>query len=114
LNLTDIALDDAANVEPAVRHLAAVLLHQYVDVHWSSASAKFAKPEPSDEVKHCIRSALPRGLSDADSKVRTSVAFAIASIAVWDWPIRWPELVNLLVDYSHANAGFGEFFSCPC
>ena len=49
------------------------------------------------QVKASIRKLLPSGLGDDHSKVRSTVAYAIAAIAHWDWPENWPDLFNLLM-----------------
>ena len=37
------------------------------------------------------------GLKESISKVRASVAYALSSIAHWDWPEQWPELFDILM-----------------
>lgn len=49
------------------------------------------------QVKVHVRKLLPSGLADAHSKVRSTVAYAIAAIAHWDWPEDWPELFDQLM-----------------
>lgn len=49
------------------------------------------------QAKGQIRQILPVGLSESISKVRSSVAYAVAAIAHWDWPEQWPELFPLLM-----------------
>lgn len=44
-----------------------------------------------------MRSTLPAGLQDPDSKVRTAVGVAVASIAAWDLPSAWPGLLESMV-----------------
>ena len=44
-----------------------------------------------------IKQILPYGLADVTSKMRTSVAYVIASIAYWDWPELWPDLLDILI-----------------
>ena len=51
----------------------------------------------SDQEKVGIRAEIPNGLADPDSKIRTAVAMAIASIACTDVPHEWPTLVDDLV-----------------
>lgn len=53
-------------------------------------------PEVPEADKAAMKAALPRGLADANSKVRTAVAMAVASIAQWEWPDRWPGLIEQL------------------
>jgi hypothetical protein len=53
--------------------------------------------ETSKADKAVIRNALPAGLRDPDSKIRTAVAMAIAAVANWDWPQEWPGLLENIV-----------------
>lgn len=53
--------------------------------------------ETSKEEKAQIRAALPAGLHDPDSKIRTAIAMAIAAVANWDWPQDWPGLLENIV-----------------
>ena len=80
-----------------IRQLAAVVLKHYVKFHWEEDGKHFRGPQASDEDKAAIRHALPQGLSDDIPKIRTAVGMAIASIAKWDWPEKWPELLPGLV-----------------
>ncbi len=75
-----------------MRQLAGVLFKQYVEVHWSPSAEKFEEPEIDGQVKLRVKELLPLGLNDPASKIRTTVAFAIASLASWDWPEHWPAL----------------------
>jgi len=54
-------------------------------------------PQTSDEEKAAIRRTLPVGLADAQGKIRTACALAIAAVAALDWPEQWPELTGTLV-----------------
>jgi len=90
----------------AVRQLAAVLLKQYIDVHWSQDTEKFRHPETPQSAKNAIRQMLPIGLKESISKVRNTVAFSIAAIAHWDWPDHWPQLFEILMQ---AIQGSDEF-----
>ena len=92
--LTELTLD--SNGQLALRQMAGVLLKQYVDAHWSVDAEKFKSPEASPQTKATIRAILPHGLKESISKVRSSVAYCISSIAHWDWPDQWPELFNIL------------------
>ena len=49
------------------------------------------------QVRVAIRSLIPRGLTEANSRVRSTVAYVISSIAHWDWPDQWSELFDLLM-----------------
>ncbi|EDV24941.1 uncharacterized protein TRIADDRAFT_56375 [Trichoplax adhaerens] len=71
--LTDIIIDQN-NFLP-IRQLAAVVLKQYVQTHWSTTSDKFVAPETPEW------------------------AYAISEIARWDWPESWPQLFEILIGF---------------
>jgi hypothetical protein len=52
--------------------------------------------EVGNEEKKLIREILPRGLSDEKSQIRTAVGMVIASIAQWDWPLEWSNIIEHL------------------
>lgn len=89
-----------------VRQLAALLLKQYIDVHWSAESNKFRPPETGLQAKQAIRQMLPMGLKESISKVRNTVAFSLAAIAHWDWPDHWPQLFDILIEAMKADDEF--------
>lgn len=93
--LLNFILDQS--VEFGIRQMASVLFKQYVDTHWNKNSEKFKEPEVNDAVKQQIKLRLPIGLSDQSSKIRSIVAYSVASIAQWDWPELWPELFGILL-----------------
>ena len=66
--LTELTLDVDGLLQ--IRQMAALLLKQYVDTHWTSLSEKFKGPEVSPAAKHTIRNLLPIGLKESISKVR--------------------------------------------
>ena len=66
----------------------------YVKKHWDSSDTDFQPPEISEQDKQQIKGLLPRGLNDSNSKIRTAIAMAIASIAHWEWPDKWPSLIQ--------------------
>ena len=74
--LCELVLEEGQQL--AVRQLAAVMLKQYIDVHWSVDSDKFRPPETSGVAKQAIRNMLPMGLKESISKVRNTVAFSLA------------------------------------
>ena len=74
------------------------LLHRYVESHWSQSCDKYQAPETPAGAKAEIRTLLPAGLTQEASKVRSSVAYAIAAIAHWDFPEQWPDLFNILME----------------
>ncbi|ELR21483.1 Importin beta domain containing protein [Acanthamoeba castellanii str. Neff] len=79
-----------------IRQLAGVVLKGYINAHWDSADVKFVEPQTTPQDKAAIRAILPQGLADPESKIRTASAMAIASIAHWDWPGEWPNLIEEL------------------
>mmetsp|Transcript_12632 Transcript_12632/g.27297 ORF Transcript_12632/g.27297 Transcript_12632/m.27297 type:complete len:1089 (+) Transcript_12632:75-3341(+) len=80
-----------------VRQLAALLLKKYIKEHWTEDSRYYEPPETTAQEKAAIRQALPPGLADPSSKVRTAVGMAIAAIAKVDWPQSWPGLIEWLI-----------------
>jgi hypothetical protein len=72
--------------------------------------------EASEQDKASIRAALPAGLQDSDSKVRTAVAVAVAAIANWDWPNAWPGLLEHVVGAikAHSNPNLGAAWAGAC
>ena len=87
----------AQEVAPGVRQLAAVLLKQHVKTHWHEGGEKFEPPVVPDTEKQAIRDALLRCLSDPVPAIRTAVGMAVASIAMWDCPENWPNVLEFLV-----------------
>ena len=51
LVLTELCINDKEN--GSIKQLAAVLLRQYVDTHWSELSEKFSPPETPNHVSIC-------------------------------------------------------------
>lgn len=86
-----------------IRQMGSVLFKQYVESHWNKNSEKFKEPEVRDEVKQQIKMRLPVGLADPSSKIRLIVAYSVATIAQWDWPELWPELLNILMSYLNGS-----------
>lgn len=95
VHLTEMTLNESGSL--AVRQMAALLLKKYVDAHWSADAEKFRPPEATPQAKSLIRKALPHGLKESISKVRSSVAYTISAVAHWDWPEQWPELFDILM-----------------
>lgn len=69
-----------------------------VPQHWVEGERGFVAPETPEQEKQQIRAALPAGLQDPDSKIRTAVGVVIATIANWDWPQAWPGLLEYIVN----------------
>ena len=85
------------STEFGTRQLAGVLFKQYVETHWNVNAEKFKEPEINDAIKQQIKLILPSGLADQSSKIRSIVAYSVATIAHWDWPELWPELFGILL-----------------
>ena len=71
--LTELTLQHDGILQ--IRQMAALLLKQYVDTHWTSTSEKFKGPETSPQAKATIRQMLPHGLKESISKVRKLIFF---------------------------------------
>ena len=99
--LVKLLLDQT--IDFGIRQLAGVLFKQYVEIHWYVNSEKFKEPELQHEFKVKIKQLLPLGLADQQSKIRVTVAYAIATIAHWDWPELWPELFPTLMQTLSGN-----------
>lgn len=100
----------AADVPQPMRQLAAVVLRKYVREHWTFESSAYREPPVGEEEKEAIRGALPGGLADPASKLRTAVALVIAAIARWDCPQQWPALLPGLLQAvgDGGNRALGE------
>lgn len=59
-----------------VRQMAALLLKQYVDTHWSEDADKFRPPEATPQAKAIIRKHLPMGLKESISKVSCFILYS--------------------------------------
>ncbi|KAH3742765.1 ARM repeat superfamily protein [Pelomyxa schiedti] len=84
------------NEQAHIRQLAGILLKNFVKHHWSSLSKDFRDPQLQDEEKALIKQMIPRALADPQSKIRTAAAMVISTIAYWDWPKQWPDLIPSL------------------
>ncbi|XP_058775497.1 uncharacterized protein LOC131649758 isoform X1 [Vicia villosa] len=102
-----------ANQELAVglRQLAAVLLKQLVKKHWQEGEDSFEPPVVSDNEKDIIRRMLLLALDDPHRKICTAIGMAVASIAMYDWPELWsdllPFLLNLINNQTNLNGVHG-------
>uniref|UniRef100_A0A6N2LV80 Importin N-terminal domain-containing protein n=1 Tax=Salix viminalis TaxID=40686 RepID=A0A6N2LV80_SALVM len=89
--------------EPFVSHIfflnsfSAVLLKQFIKKHWHESEEPFEPPAVSTEEKEVIRRLLLPSLDDSHRKICTAISMAIASIAVYDWPENWPDLLPFLL-----------------
>ncbi|XP_023646011.1 importin-9 isoform X2 [Capsella rubella] len=80
-----------------LRQLAAVLLKQFIKKHWRENEEAFEYPVVSNEEKALIRGQLLGSLDDSHRKICTAISMDISSIATYDWPEEWPELVPFLL-----------------
>ena len=99
--LVNILIDQT--VDFGIRQLSGVLFKQYVEIHWSQNSDKFQDPEIDSNIKLRVKELLPLGLNDTNSKIRSTVAYAVATLAHWDWPEQWPQLFGILINALNGN-----------
>ncbi|KAK2994344.1 hypothetical protein RJ640_017856 [Escallonia rubra] len=92
----------------------AVLVKQFIKKHWQEDEENFEHPVVSVEEKGTIRRLLLSSLDDSHKKICTAIGMAVASIAHYDWPEDWPDLLPFLLklinDQSNMNA-VRKFFS---
>lgn len=74
-----------------------MILQKYISVHWYPGADAYEPPTTQAEAKDAMRPMLLSALSDPERKVRTAAAFAVSTIARFDWPEDWPELLTGLV-----------------
>ncbi|XP_041010366.1 importin-9 isoform X1 [Juglans microcarpa x Juglans regia] len=90
-----------------LRQLAAVLLKQFIKKHWEEGDDSFEHPAVSSDEKAVIRRLLLFSLDDSHKKICTAISMAVASIAVYDWPENWPDLLpfmlKLISDQTNMN-----------
>ncbi|XVE74462.1 hypothetical protein DITRI_Ditri12bG0018900 [Diplodiscus trichospermus] len=91
--------------------LPALLLKQFIKKHWQEGDESFQHPAVSSEEKADIRRLLLSTLGDPNRKLCTAISMAIASIAVYEWPESWPDLLPFLMkligDQSDMNGVHG-------
>ncbi|KAK6242533.1 hypothetical protein SCA6_007922 [Theobroma cacao] len=91
--------------------LPAVLLKHFIKKHWHEGDESFEHPAVSSDEKAVIRGLLLSTLDDSNRKLCTAISMAIASIAVYDWPESWPDLLPFLLkligDQSDMNGVHG-------
>lgn len=94
-----------------LRQLAAVLLKQFIKKHWRENEEDFEYPLVSSEEKALIRGLLLGSLDDSHRKICTAISMDISSIATYDWPEEWPELLpfllKLISDQNNINGVHG-------
>ncbi|CAN6448698.1 unnamed protein product [Victoria cruziana] len=74
-----------------------VLLKQFVKEHWQEDDPNYAHPLVPPMEKVTIRNLLLMALDDSHGKICTAASMAVASIAHYDWPEEWPELMPFLL-----------------
>jgi hypothetical protein len=84
-------------VDVYVRQLSSLVLKQYVHCHWSEEGEHFCEPLVTSQAKQIIKRLLLSSLSSEESKIRSTVAYAIAAIATWEWPEEWPDFVDIIL-----------------
>ncbi|CAM9002766.1 unnamed protein product [Rhodiola kirilowii] len=91
--------------------LPAVLLKQFVKKHWKEDDESFEPPLVSRDEKETIRHHLLLSLDDPHRKICTAISMAVGSIASYDWPEEWPDLLPFLLklvsDQSNINGVHG-------
>uniref|UniRef100_A0A2P2M7S1 Importin-9 isoform X1 n=1 Tax=Rhizophora mucronata TaxID=61149 RepID=A0A2P2M7S1_RHIMU len=107
--LAKIAADRGLSL--GLRQLAAVLLKQFIKKHWQEGEDSFEHPAVSVEEKEVVRRLLLASLDDSHRKICTAISVAIASIAAYDWPEGWPDLLpallKLIYDQTNINGVHG-------
>ncbi|CAH2033909.1 unnamed protein product [Thlaspi arvense] len=92
-------------------YLAAVLLKQFIKKHWREDDEAFEHPVVSSDEKALIRGLLLGSLDDSHRKICTAISMDISSIAAYDWPEEWPELLpfllKLISDQNNINGVHG-------
>lgn len=86
-----------------LRQLAAVLLKHLIQRHWTSANPSFEQPEIADQEKVEVRPKLLELLFQVPSNVSTPLAVCVTSIATWDFPDEWPDLLQTLLSAVRAE-----------
>ncbi|XP_059317050.1 uncharacterized protein LOC132067756 isoform X2 [Lycium ferocissimum] len=94
-----------------LRQLAAVILKQFIKKHWQEDEEGFEHPVVSSDEKVAIRGLLLPLLDDPHRKICTAIGMGVASIAHYDWPEEWPDLLPSLMkcitDQTNMNAVHG-------
>ncbi|GER36021.1 importin beta-2 subunit family protein [Striga asiatica] len=102
----DVALARFAAQQECVlemRHLAAVLLEQFIREHWNEDEGGFEYPNEKAAVKGLLLALL----DDPSKEIRTAVSVAVSAIARYDWPELVPFLLTLISDKSKLNGVHG-------
>lgn len=101
--LSEIIMNQAH--ELPLRQIAIIMLTRYVENHWTyiEEKGKSSGGIASEQAKRTIRNILPNGLYDPNSKIRSSVAHTISTIAATDYPQCWTELFDIIVKCLSGN-----------
>ncbi|ODV95432.1 hypothetical protein PACTADRAFT_16949 [Pachysolen tannophilus NRRL Y-2460] len=95
LYLIEIALNE--NLDISLRQSSILHVKRLVPKYWSASFESFIGPNCVDEnSKIKIRQSLLKLLTNADSKIRNSGAYAIVQLASSDYPDEWPQLLDEL------------------
>ncbi len=113
--MIEISLNET--ISQPIRQLSAVLLKQYIESHWTANSDKHIPPIVSPNVKSVIREILlnflnpqlSAGSNDPIKKLRSSLAYAVSTIAHYDWPEEWPQLGQILISYLSSGNGIAIY-----
>ena len=92
------------------RQMATVLLKNFISTHWNSDSQGSKEPTVKSVVKTKLKSVLPLGLSDTVRKIQIGIASTLATIAKFDYPHNWPEMIPLItskINSSNENDVYG-------
>eukprot|EP01130_Rhizamoeba_saxonica_P014289 TRINITY_DN6233_c0_g1_i1.p1 TRINITY_DN6233_c0_g1~~TRINITY_DN6233_c0_g1_i1.p1 ORF type:complete len:992 (+),score=222.27 TRINITY_DN6233_c0_g1_i1:323-3298(+) len=82
------------NIALPIRQMAGLVLKMHVRDYWTEGNGFII----SDADKQNIKDNIPKGLNLSDKQLRNTVAMVISTIAAWDWPEKWPNFIESLVD----------------
>lgn len=95
-----------------------MLLKHLIHRHWSSVNPSFEQPEIADQEKAAVRPKLLELLFQVPSNVSTPLAVCVTSIATWDFPEEWPDLLQTLLSAVRADNANSSQVRCsamsPC
>ncbi|KYQ89174.1 actin binding protein [Tieghemostelium lacteum] len=103
LILTEISVG-SNNFSVDTRQLSCVILKKFIDEHWDDDSIEPDENNNtltiiiiSEQEKSRIKELLSPCLSDSSSKIRTAIAMCIGKIGCYEWPTKWPSLMDDLI-----------------
>ncbi|KAH8414089.1 hypothetical protein KR222_005964 [Zaprionus bogoriensis] len=100
--LSEIIMNQAHDLP--LRQIAIIMLTRYVENHWTDLEDDGKSNNVvTEQAKRTIRNILPNGLYDPNSKIRSSVAHTISTIAATDYPQCWAELFDIIVKCLSGN-----------